>query len=101
MVDLLMSYSNRPDLRDELASVVSRLEGDESDHSTTVSQSVANRHTPQSRRLSDRLDEAAIQELVESFKAGMPKHKLAVQYGIGLSSVKNLLRERGIRRTMR
>jgi hypothetical protein len=96
-----MSYSNRSDLCDELASVVSRLADQGSESSSTVARSVANRHVPQPYRLSDRLGEAAIQELIESFKAGTPKHELADQYGVSLSGVKNLLRERGVRRKSR
>jgi Mor family transcriptional regulator len=39
-----------------------------------------------------RLGQAAIDELVASFRAGTPKHELAKKYEISLSSVKRVLR---------
>lgn len=48
-------------------------------------------------RVSDRLSEAEQQALIASFQAGTSKQKLAERYGIGMSSVKRLLREHGVR----
>ncbi|HLM22625.1 MAG TPA: hypothetical protein VK390_14015 [Propionibacteriaceae bacterium] len=39
-----------------------------------------------------------IQELADLFVVGTPKIELAARFGISLSSVKRLLRQRGVRR---
>jgi hypothetical protein len=52
-------------------------------------------------RVRDRLSESDIAALIASFKAGTPKHALAECYGIGIKSVKGLLREHGVRRRSR
>jgi hypothetical protein len=44
-------------------------------------------------RPSDRLSEAGIREIVERFRAGVPKHKLAAEYGMSLSMMKRLVRK--------
>jgi hypothetical protein len=44
-------------------------------------------------RPSDRLSEADVQEIVERFRAGDPKLRLAVAYGMSLSTMKRLLRK--------
>ncbi|HSV67497.1 MAG TPA: hypothetical protein VLJ59_16530 [Mycobacteriales bacterium] len=46
----------------------------------------------------DRLTEQEIQALVESYLAGIHADTLAERYGISLSSVRRLLRQRGARR---
>jgi hypothetical protein len=43
-------------------------------------------------RPSDRLSEADVREIVNRFRAGTPKHKLAADYGMSLSTMKRLLR---------
>jgi len=43
-------------------------------------------------RPSDRLSEADVREIVDRFRAGLPKHKLAAEYGMSLSTMKRLLR---------
>jgi hypothetical protein len=49
-------------------------------------------------RVLDRLSEEDVTQLVTAFKTGIPKRVLAERYGIGIKSVKGLLRERGVRR---
>ncbi|MCA1604023.1 MAG: hypothetical protein LC775_00720 [Acidobacteria bacterium] len=51
------------------------------------------------RRLRDRLSEQDLSAIVESFRSGTPAHVLAKRYGVGETSVKALLRQRGVRRT--
>lgn len=51
------------------------------------------------RRVRDRLSEHDLSMLVESFRNGTPAHVLAKRYGIGETSVKAVLRQRGVRRT--
>jgi len=48
--------------------------------------------------VADRLSGQDIEVLIQAFLDGTPKWRLAEQYGISLGSVKNLLRERKIRR---
>jgi len=48
-------------------------------------------------RVSDRLTEAEQQAIIEGFQAGTSKQKLAERYGISMSSIKQLLREHGVR----
>jgi hypothetical protein len=58
---------------------------------------VSSYHAP-TWRVRDRLSQEDLDQLVAAFKAGTPKHVLAERYGIGIKSVKGLLRERGVRR---
>ena len=58
----------------------------------------ANPPVPWRRRICDRLSEQDLSELVESFRRGTPAHVLAKHYGVGETSVKALLRQRGVRR---
>jgi hypothetical protein len=52
-------------------------------------------------RVRDRLSESDVAALIALFKAGTPKHVLAERYGIGIKSVKALLREHGVGRRSR
>lgn len=52
----------------------------------------------QRRRVRDRLSEQDVAALVENFRSGTPAHVLAKRYGVGETSVKALLRQRGVRR---
>ena len=49
-------------------------------------------------RVKDRLSERDIAELIAAFIAGTTKHELAKCFGINLKSVKNLLREAGVKK---
>jgi hypothetical protein len=53
------------------------------------------------RLLRDRIDEKEVTELVRLFKAGATKAQLAKQCGIGVGSVKKLLRQRGVKKKSR
>jgi hypothetical protein len=52
-------------------------------------------------RVRDRLRTEEIDKIIQEFRAGKPKHVLADQFGISLSSVKSLLRQRGVKRDKR
>jgi len=52
---------------------------------------------PIGKRIRDWLSEQDIAELIAAFQVGVPKYILAEQYGISLTSVKRLLRARGVR----
>jgi transposase len=59
---------------------------------------VRSEQPPRVWRVSDRLGEADICSLVSGYRAGTTARELAEQFNISKSSVKNLLRERGVRR---
>ena len=52
-------------------------------------------------RVRDRLTVGEIAEMIAAFKAGTAKHVLAAHYGINLKSVKQLLREHGVKKRSR
>lgn len=52
---------------------------------------------PVGKRICDRLSEKDITELLAAFRVGVPKHVLAEEYGISLTSVKRVLRKHGAR----
>jgi DNA invertase Pin-like site-specific DNA recombinase len=45
-----------------------------------------------SAMIRSRLSEADVQEIVKRFRHGTPKHKLATEYGMSLSTIKRLLK---------
>jgi|SRR5689334_22862967 DNA invertase Pin-like site-specific DNA recombinase len=57
-------------------------------------------HT-QRRLLRDRLNEKEVTELVRLFNAGASKPELALQFDIGVGSVKKLLRQHGVKKRSR
>ncbi|MGH3837476.1 MAG: helix-turn-helix domain-containing protein [Pseudonocardiaceae bacterium] len=62
-----------------------------------VASALSNLHA--SWRISDRLTKADIHSIASSYRAGTTARKLAEQLKISKSSVKQILRDRGIRRT--
>jgi hypothetical protein len=61
--------------------------------------SVRSDQTPRLWRVSDRLDEADLGKLISCYRSGTTARELAEWFSIGKSSVKRLLRARGVRRT--
>lgn len=95
-MEIVIHYSNTPDLLSDLRRTVQAVtemivEDDEPDLSTTAP-------VDRSWQIKDRLTPADIDQLVESFKAGTTIPDLVARYGISRSSVKTLLRKRGVRR---
>jgi DNA-directed RNA polymerase specialized sigma24 family protein len=97
MVDLLRAYSKRSDLVFELVNALEDLRA-KNDHEPERA-SVQSEQAPHVWRISDRLAETDIQRLITRYQAGTTSRELAEQFGISQSSVKLLLRNRGIRRT--
>jgi hypothetical protein len=93
-----MAYSKRPDLLFELVSGVERLKVKDT-RTVDTDRSVRSEQAPRIWRISDRLTEADIHSIVSSYCAGTMAWELAEQFKISKSSVKQILRERGIRRT--
>ena len=86
-------YSNRPDLLGPMLEVLRRIEEvDKTEEPGGVESREAG-----SMRPSDRLSEVDVREIIARFRAGEPKHKLAAAYGMSLSTMKRLLRTRGVR----
>ncbi len=97
-MDLLGAYSKRLDLVSELVNAVDRL------RATNVQEpekgrSVRSEQAQRPWRVSDRLSEADLCNLALRYRAGTTGRELAEQFKISKSTVKRLLRERGIRRT--
>lgn len=98
LVDTLMAYSKRPDLLVDLGKASEQL-------AQALRDDIPQRQSVRSvgrvggvERLEDRLSTADMQALVDAFKAGTAKWKLAEQYGIGLSSVKRILARHGVKK---
>jgi hypothetical protein len=91
-VEITRRYANRLDLAGELARTVGRL---------AVRSASADEHLPYEAGMAERgrrrsvraaLTEEQVQQIVASFAAGTPKHRLAVEHGMSLSTLKRLLR---------
>jgi len=86
-VEVMRRYSNRPDLLGPMIDVLRRIEaGDQADEPGAV------KSREYSGRPTDRLSEADVHKIVDRFRVGVPKHKLAAEYGMSLSTMKRLLR---------
>jgi DNA invertase Pin-like site-specific DNA recombinase len=93
-VEVLRRYSNRPDLLGPVLEVLKRIfEGDKADGPGVKSTG----HGGGSAPIRDRLNEADVREIVDRFRSGVPKHKLAAEYGMSLSTMKRLLRKLRLR----
>jgi DNA invertase Pin-like site-specific DNA recombinase len=93
-VELLARYSNFHEM-DSLREVLRRIAaGDQTEAPGLVGASA--RWPP--RNLRDRLEEADVQELVESYQTGSTIRALARRFMISESSVKRLLRQHGVKR---
>lgn len=94
MVEVLRHYSNCPELLDDLERAVQQLA--EAAAAAPVDERLSVHATGRVGRkhgLQDRLTEADVQKIVLSFEAGTPRHKIANEYGISVSSVGRLLRK--------
>jgi DNA invertase Pin-like site-specific DNA recombinase len=98
-VELVRRYSNRADLLERLTQARSRTRqrgGEEpNNHSMIVSGRASGVW-----RVRDRLTDDDVERLIAEYLAGSPKRELAARYELGLTSVKNLLRKHGVRRTI-
>jgi hypothetical protein len=97
LVDLLVAYSKRVDLISELVSASERLKT-VNGHEAEVGHSVRSERSVRAWRISDRLTETELGELICNFQRGKPVRELVAQYKITKSSGKPLLRQQGIRR---
>lgn len=89
LMEVLRRYSNFSGLVKLVHMVLRRIEeNDQADELGVCSTRLGGGLVP----VRERLSKADLSELVTSFRDGTPKHELAVQYGISLSSVKRVLR---------
>ena len=96
-MELVRRYSNRADLQERLARARSKVsQPDERQH--VAPDAAWGRNPGVRQRVRDRLTDADIELLIAEFLAGTSKRVLAERYGIGLTSVKGILRKHGVRR---
>jgi hypothetical protein len=93
MVDIVRSYSKRPDLLEDLDRAVRRLAQAAKTHASDQPLSVrSSGRVGRVWALAERLTEAEVRALAANFRAGTRKWRLVAQYGISESSVKRILR---------
>lgn len=97
-MELVRRYSNRADLHERLAAArfMTRQRGRQEldDHAASVSG-----RTSGVWRVRDRLTDDDVQTLITEFLTGTSKRELASRYAVSVSTVKNILRKHGVRRT--
>lgn len=92
-VDLLRAYLNRGDLLHDLRETARQLaEAVGSEETPGRSVKTITREGGGKRKLSNRLTDDQVRELVAAFEAGTTRMELAKRYGIGRTSVAKLLR---------
>jgi DNA-directed RNA polymerase specialized sigma24 family protein len=95
MVDLLSAYSNRQAQLEGMEDVLARIaESDKADLPGIGASEARTRWWS----MSDRLSAADTEALCERYRSGVKAAHHAAEYDISLSSVKRLLRARGVRR---
>jgi hypothetical protein len=97
-VDLMGRYSNQSDLLRDLERVgrdLGRAVADPIETSVTVR---SDRVPARGWRVADRLGEVGVAALVERYRSGATARAVAVEFGVSLTKVKAILRERGARR---
>jgi hypothetical protein len=98
-VELVTHYSNTPELLSDLRRTVEAVtEMMVEDEEADLSEGAPG---DRSWRIKDRLSAVDLDQLVESFKRGTTIPELVARYGISRSSIKSLLRQRGVRRSHR
>lgn len=98
-VGLLVRYSNRPDLCDDLHRAIERLRTATAREAawTLDRVSVCSERKPSVWKVADRLSEADVAEIITRFERGTAKRILAEQFGIGMTALKKLLKHHGVR----
>ena len=97
-MDLLRRYSNRTDLLARLQEVHGLIREQDFHEFQPASLTVPARPV-RAWRVRDRLTSDDVQVLIADFLAGTSERELAERYAISFSTVKNILREHGVRRT--
>lgn len=96
-MELARRYPNRPDLLNPLVRVMSMIGAEPSETADRDRPSVEGANVAP-RRISDRFAAHDLNALADAYRSGTTATALATRYGMGLTSVKRLLRERGVRK---
>jgi DNA-directed RNA polymerase specialized sigma24 family protein len=97
-VELVRRYSNHADLQERLSQAARKITPTtDQDQEPPDDTSVSGRDG-RAWKVSDRLSDELVEAIIERFLAGEAKHALATRYGVSLSSIKRLLRQKGVRR---
>ena len=97
-MELLRRYSNRPELVEPLRAVLKRLKVDSPDASPEGNVAAVTSAPSTVWRLRDRLTEAQVEQLIAEYQAGATLKQVAARYGLGMTTIKRLLRRRRSRR---
>ena len=97
VVEILRRYTNRLDLAHDLGRLLGQrpVRSAAADVTTPYEAGMARRG--RQRRVLDGVRDQDVRRIVTSFVAGTPKHQLAAEYGMSLSSLKRLLRRQRAR----
>jgi len=99
-VDLLVAYSNRSDLREQLlrAVVILLEEARQDDEPDSNGDSVEVRSAARWWSLRDRFSLEDLQTMIDLYKSGTTAKQVADKFGVSVRSVTRLLRLHGVRR---
>lgn len=99
-MELARRYSNFPDRLDDLVRVGAQLDKERGGDPTPDGSPVLStgRRDPRRVKLTTRLTDADMRQLIERYHAGITIRELADQYTLGTTTVKRLLRDRKARR---
>lgn len=98
LVGVLLWYSKRPDIADDLERTLRKLTHALSEAQGDGSKSVRNDHHRSRVWVRDRLTEEDVERLIVRYREGATQRELVKEFKIGCTSLKRLLRERGIQR---
>ncbi|HET9412037.1 MAG TPA: hypothetical protein VFO38_04260 [Candidatus Saccharimonadales bacterium] len=96
-MELARRYSNRPELLNPLVKVMAMIAAEPSDPPEPDRLSVQGREVAP-WKITDRFPSNDLDALVAAYQSGATSAALAEQYGMGVTSVKRLLRKRGVRK---
>ena len=102
-MEVARRYSNHPEWLADMTCTWNQLQKEQgsdatpSDPPAMASAGPSRRH----RLLVNRLTEGDIEALVSDFRSGTTIRELAARFSISATTVKNMLRERGVRRAKR
>lgn len=88
--------ANRSDLLEQLRRVAAILLDSHQDDGTSVK--VAAERVVRSRHLRDRFSLKDLRVMINFYRSGTTAREVAEKYGVGLRSIKRLLRQHGVRR---
>jgi hypothetical protein len=99
-VDLLVAYSNRSDLREQLlrAAAILSEEARQDDEPESNGDSVGVRSAARWWSLRDRFSPEDLQTMIDLYKAGTTAKRVADKFDVSMRSMTRLLHQHGVRR---